>query len=448
MKIAITLILIFFSFESLSQVKEEWEVKYNGVANDTDRATSIGFDKQGNVYVAGISKGDGTGADYLIIKYDHKGVEQWVQRYNGDGNGNELLGDLAIDENDNIYITGSSFGTDKRNHITTIKFNSSGNQEWISKNNIPSRGWAIKVDEMENVYVTGICVTQNTKSDIITIKYNSEGLEEWVQTYDGKASGEDWANTISCDNDGNIYVGGNTLSSENNSNFITIKYNSSGVLEWAKEYDGPGNPYKWDRINEIVTDNTGNVYVTGGSMGNGTGYDFLTVKYDSKGNEKWVKRQNGTSSKGTEYDTDEPFNIEVDNECNVYLSGKSMGVGNSADILTVKYDSSGSIQWLKRLKGGSSLSWRNSLIIDANFNCFVSGVIKNDEDSNYQCFIVKYDQAGNQKWIHKYKDKEFDKNIVTACCIDELGNIWITGDNITVLNGIDIFTLKCSQVQE
>jgi hypothetical protein len=52
-----------------------------------------------------------------------------------------------------------------------------------------------------------------------------------------------------------------------------------------------------------------------------TGYDFVTIKYDSQGELLWIQRYNGL---GIDYD--ESFAISVDASGNVYVAGRSIGV--------------------------------------------------------------------------------------------------------------------------
>ena len=77
-------------------------------------------------------------------------------------------------------------------------------------------------------------------------------------------------------NNGNVYVTG-----ESNSglsiDYITVKYDPSGKEVWSARYNGTG----WgdDRAAAIALDSSGNVFVTGESLGSGTGSDYSTVKY-------------------------------------------------------------------------------------------------------------------------------------------------------------------------
>jgi hypothetical protein len=72
-------------------VNEAWVARYNGPGNSIDEARSIAVDNSGNVYVAGTSYGSETLRDYATIKYDSAGQEQWVARYNGPEKGDDRL---------------------------------------------------------------------------------------------------------------------------------------------------------------------------------------------------------------------------------------------------------------------------------------------------------------------------------------------------------------------
>ncbi len=92
----------------LSQI---WVARYNGPNNGWDGGKAIAVDSSGNVYVAGASDGVGSLYDYALIKYSSSGVEQWVSRYNGLGNGSDEANAIAIDPAGNIYVTGHSEGS-------------------------------------------------------------------------------------------------------------------------------------------------------------------------------------------------------------------------------------------------------------------------------------------------------------------------------------------------
>jgi len=161
-----------------------WVRRYNGPGNNGDFAFSVAVDGQGNVYVTGESW-SGTSDDCATIKYDSAGVEQWVQRYNGPTNNGDYGRSLAVDGQGNVYVTGySCYGPDSAYNYVTIKYNSAGVEQWVQIYDGPGNGddgaWPLAVDGQGNVYVSGYSYGgSGTQCDYATIKYIQEtGIQE------------------------------------------------------------------------------------------------------------------------------------------------------------------------------------------------------------------------------------------------------------------------------
>src|SRR4030095_11199778 len=233
-----------------------------------------------NVYVTGVSWGSGTNNDYATVKYNSSGIQQWVSRYNGPGNNYDAANSLVLDGAGNVYVTGDSYG--EASDYATIKYNSEGVQQWTSRYNGPgdSSDYAtsLSVDGSGNVYVTGESQGEGTKYDYATVKYNSSGVQKWASRYNGSGNDLDKASSLSVDGSGNVYVTGESQGEGTDYDYATIKYNSSGVQQWAERYNGPaGN--NMDCARSIALDASGNVFVTGDSWGSATNRDYATIKY-------------------------------------------------------------------------------------------------------------------------------------------------------------------------
>ena len=136
---------------------------------------------------------------------------------------------------------------------------------------------AIAVDRLGNVYVTGHSDGSGTATDYATIKYDSSGNQLWVSRYNGPVNSGDGAKAIALDSTGNVYVTGYSFGSGTYTDYATVKYDTDGNEVWAARYNGPGNHH--DQAQAIAVDSSGNVYVTGDSMGSGTYFDYATIKY-------------------------------------------------------------------------------------------------------------------------------------------------------------------------
>ncbi len=239
------------------------------------------MDDSGNVYVTGYSDGPGTYTDYATIKYNSLGDQQWVSRYDGPSSGPDFAAALALDDSGNVYVTGTSRDSSNIEDITTIKYNPDGEEQWVARYNAPESLWDygedVVVDSDCNIYVTGYGYSQSSDRDAITIKYNSNGDTVWVRKYNGPANDQDYGRAIAIDNSGNVYVTGESYDSNSDDDYATIKYSPSGVQEWVMRYNGPANDK--DNSVSLAVDATGNVFVTGTSLGVGTDNDYATIKY-------------------------------------------------------------------------------------------------------------------------------------------------------------------------
>jgi hypothetical protein len=186
---------------------------------------------------------------------------------------------------------------------------------------------------------------EETKTTISSNCSSSADVSEAWANYSNSRfdSVDNEAVAIARGTDGFIYVVGSG-ESETGYDYITIKYDANGVQYWVRRYDGPAHGD--DHAVGIVADDLGNVYVTGSSVGNGTDYDYATIKYDSLGVEKWVKRYNGPRDS-----TDYAYGLSVDSNSNVFVTGTSFGDGTGFDYATIKYNTDGAQEWMKRYNG-------------------------------------------------------------------------------------------------
>jgi len=428
-----------------AQVTQEWVARYNGPGG-YDQAYSLAVDGDGNVYVAGGSTGSGTGEDYATIKYNAVGVEQWVSRYNGPGNSNDVVTSLAVDGNGNVYVTGYSTGSGTYNDYATIKYNTAGVQQWVARYDGPANTTdypeGLAVDGDGNVYVTGGSTGSGTGQDYATIKYNAVGVEQWVSRYNGPGNSDDQANSLAVDGNSNVYVTGLSIGSGTSADYATIKYNAAGVQQWVARYNGPGNG--WDQAGSLVVDGSGNVYVAGYSTGGGTGHDYATIKYNAAGQEQWVSRYNGPGNS-----EDWARSLAVDGNGNVYATGLSVGSGTNDDYATIKYDDAGVRQWVARYNGPENDDDRaNSLAVDGDGNVYVTGRSAGSGVFSGDFVTIKYNATGVQQWVERYNGPDNGEDEANSLAVDGDGNVYVTGDSEGIGTGPDYATIKYNQTPQ
>ncbi|HXF48773.1 MAG TPA: SBBP repeat-containing protein [Verrucomicrobiae bacterium] len=342
----------------------------------------------------------------------------WSENYDGPALVDDYPNALAVDASGNVYVTGGSNASGSGTDIATIKYDPSGNELWAARYSFSSavdQGDAVAVDGAGNVYVAGQSVGFGTCSDFVTIKYNSSGDTLWVRRHNSGGANCDLPKGIGLDASGNVYVAGT-----GGGDFLIIKYDSNGNLLWTRSYNGPGNSL--DEAAELAMDGAGNAYVCGWGYNVGSNIDYTTVKYLPNGDTAWVRHYNGTGNS-----TDQAKAIAVSASGDVYVTGQSIGSGTANDFATIRYNSTGDTVWVRRYHNGNDIGI--DLTLDGAGNAYVTGHADAGGFPAYEDFAtIKYDAAGNQEWVNLYNSPgNIPHDFPTAIAADPAGNVYVTG---------------------
>lgn len=369
-------------------------------------------------------------------------LQSWMTPYNGSYNDHDYLQATMVDDRGNIYVTGyakeSASGT---YDYVTLKYNSAGNQLWRAVYDGAAgrddQARAVAVDSFGNVYVTGSSEVAGAAGgwDFVTVKYDSNGNQVWAARFNGTANGDDFASAIAVDATGNVYVAGYGKNAAGKFQYTTIKYDNTGNQVWRKIYNGPGASD--DFASSVALDMAGNVYVTGKSKGIGSDFDYATLKYSNDGTPLWVARYNGPDNTA-----DEAAQVVVDEAGNVYVAGASKGPGSDYDFATVKYNAGGTELWVARYNGpANKIDKAVVLALDPIGNLIVAGSSEHaGGKSDYT--TLKYSPAGDQLWVVRYNGPALDDDQVNSLALDPVGDVYVTGGSKGSGTGYDFATVK------
>jgi len=281
-----------------------WAISAGGSTNE--EATSVATDIFGNIYITGFYESssfsvsgstlyNNGGKDVFFIKYNSAGNLGWAKSFGGISN--DWGSSVAKDANGNIFLSGNfcsttiNFDTQiltnvnnagSTEDIFAIKFDASGNVLWANSEGggLNDVLYSSTVDNNGNLIVVGYFYNSTLVFGSISLgnaggnkmfvgKYDSNGNVVWAKTV-GWIGGNDYANAVSTDSNGDILVAGyyeyNPVSFDSWSlpniggqDIYVVKYNSSGVVQWAKNLGGTSN----DMVTSLSTDSQDKFIMSG-----------------------------------------------------------------------------------------------------------------------------------------------------------------------------------------
>jgi len=437
---------------------------------------------------------DGTRVGFKIEQYNssYPLVIDPVLKYSTylGGNGDDAGTGIAIDSNDDAYVTGwtlsSNFPT--RNPIQgshagnwdvfVTKFNVAGNTLVYSTylgGDGEDRSPSIDVDSNGDAYVTGLTSSSNFPTrnpiqgshagnwDAFVTKFNAAGNVLAYSTYLG-GNVDDAGTDIAIDSNGNAYVTGYTDSSDfptrnpiqgshaSNWDAFVTKFNAAGNALVYSTYLG-GNDL--DDGCGIAVDSYGDAYVTGYTdssdfptrnpfQGSCAGdFDAFVTKLNAAGNTLFYSTYLGGNG------DDRGFGIAVDSNSDAYVTGWTLSSdfptrnpiqGSNAgdfDAFVTKLNVAGNTIAYSTYLGGNGDDRGFGIAVDSNDNAYATGwtgssnfptlnPFQESYAGNRDAFVTKFNAADNTLAYSTYLGGNGDDRGLGAA-VDSNDDAYVTG---------------------
>lgn len=255
----------------------------------------------------------------------------------------------------------------------------------------------------------------------MTLKYNSSGQLQWSNTFGSFTSLP--ISTIATKS-GNIYTAGLVPEVYG---LKVVKYDESGAI-----LDSCSNSETFI-INAFIMDDDDNSYYIGAKYGSG-GTDIFLLKYDSILNLSWQKTYIHSGN-------DMGISLALDNNKNIYALGYLYNSSIYYTSVLIKYDSLGNQKWYRIYNSPFNMATKGVKVVCDKQNNVIVGVFVNDT-INYHYSAVKYSTEGNLIWERYIPDSVSYSNELFDMKLDNKNNIYMFGYSGRISTSYDYLTTK------
>jgi hypothetical protein len=231
------------------------------------------------------------------------------------------------------------------------------------------------------------------KSDIYLIKMDSVGNLKWSKTYGG--TGNDFGHSMDKTKDGNFIILGHSSSfSKDYNDLCLIKIDEEGKVLWSKSYGLDASDY----ANSVQSTSDGGFIIlaeTINFIGNDKNSDILIVKVDAAGTIQWSKVFGGNN-------TDYGYSIEQTQDGGYIIGGETNSYGaGDWDYYLLKLKADGAVQWSKTYgESGTDFGRYAQQTPDGGY--IIGGNTLNYKADGFDICLVKVDANGEIQWTRVY----------------------------------------------
>jgi len=443
----ILLVAFLFCFvapvNSQQVMEEDWVAWYSGPGYASDQICAMDIDRNGFTYVTGFVR-DADKTDFMTIKYTNQGDTVWTRQYNAEDL--DVPHDLAVDRDGNVYVVGLSVSGNYR-HGKLLKYNADGVLQWAKTQpfvHYPS----LALDHNDNLFVAGPVYAFNDSShmDCMTQKYYPNGNTAWTRRHHSGLTSY-FVNDIAADGNGDVVIVGyrvNDAKSYDDMDGVTLKYTGEGVLAWERAYDDDHTAVCM--INAVAVDTDNNVCIAGytqhvSANGLKDNTDIITIKYDSDGDTSWIQQYNSPGDS-----TDIAEDIAVDASGNVLVAGHTMNLNADEfeyhlDYITIKYLAGGKESWGKTYNAKPGCQDQATAVaVDSLGAVYCTGFgVANDTST---VTTLKYNPDGSEAWVMSTEGSDYNPAKAVAIAVRATDNVVVAGYGYGKETGRDFVTIQ------
>jgi hypothetical protein len=277
-----------------------------------------------------------------VVRVNQDGDTLWSRIFNFREKGGDCYALLEADDGNYIIANYTPAGLPDGFLASLIKLDQNGDTIWVKSYDGPGDEWIYGIDKTgDGGYILSGYTTTNSAGgeDFLLLKTDSAGDMEWAKAYGGPQNEDAYGHSVVHTFDGGFVVAGETKSyGAGNSDVLLIKTNSSGTVQWSKTYGGIA-----DDIGHAVVQTSDSGYVIAGwtkSWGAGVFSakdNVYLIRTDPGGDTLWTRVFGGTGS-GTMGD----MGYDVKETLDGYLvCGRTASFGSANDIYLIKTDLNG-----------------------------------------------------------------------------------------------------------
>lgn len=269
-----------------------------------------------------------------------------------------------------------------------FKINSTGALQWGAKYNTTHEfTTAIPADD-GGYAAAGLYSTAGVSVPCI-VKTSANGDVQWAKSYSFPKNTTVASLRQTADH-GYILSGGYYLDSINKSQFLLIKTDANGNLQWSKNY---GTNYQEYAVCALEISN--GFMIAGTLQNDAYNWDIVLIRTDAAGTIDWVK-QYATA------DFECPKSLIATSDGGFAMTGGEGILGNHVNAMIMKVDSGGGILWSNSFGNGTAVYYGQSLVENADQTFTVAGEIDTTFSGERDPLLFKVDNQGNLLWNKVY----------------------------------------------